>query len=417
MKLRQRVAMPRGAVVRKARATLNAMAAAALAVVALVVMGLIVVVGGAALWSLATGPGDVAHGALYAPVVLASPILLLWAIQGLADVQRARIRLTAGVEITTPSTDNRRWPLGPWRSVTTWRALAFHLATVGIGGVGGAAVLACWLSPVLVVAWVLAWHLPYPVLIASEFIALVLVVVAGRLAVLVTGWDLWLARALLGPSRNEELARRVETLAQSRADIIKATDAERRRIERDLHDGAQQTLVSLAMNLGIAHATMTDAPEPARQSIADAQDEALVALAEMRALVRGLHPAVLSDRGLDAALSGLVARTPVPVRLTVDVPSRCSPSVEAVAYFIVAEALTNVAKHSSASRAEVTVTRDGDQLRVVIADDGHGGATPTTDGSGLRGLAQRAASVDGTLTIDSPAGGPTTITAELLCGS
>ncbi|HEU0239205.1 MAG TPA: sensor histidine kinase, partial [Micromonosporaceae bacterium] len=212
-----------------------------------------------------------------------------------------------------------------------------------------------------------------------------------------------------------ELARRVETLAQSRADVIEATDAERRRIERDLHDGAQQRLVSLAMNLGIAHTTTSD--EPARQAIAEAQDEALLALSEMRALVRGLHPAVLSDRGLDAALSGLVARTPVPVRLTVDVPSRCSPSVEAIAYFIVAEALTNVAKHASASRAEVTVTRDGNQLRIVVADDGHGGATPTTDGSGLRGLAQRAASVDGTLIIDSPAGGPTTITAELPCES
>jgi signal transduction histidine kinase len=399
----------------RGRATVNAIAAATLAVVALVVGGVIVVVAGAALWSLATGPGDVAHGAVYAPVVLASPILLLWAIQGLADVQRARIRLTLGVEITTPSTDNRRWPLGPWRSVTTWRALAFHLATVAIGGIGGAAVLVCWLSPLLVVAWVLVEHLSYLVLIGSEFVVLALVVVAGRLAVLVAGWDLALARTLLGPSRSEELARRVETLAQSRADVIEATDAERRRIERDLHDGAQQRLVSLAMNLGIAHTTTSD--EPARQAIAEAQDEALLALSEMRALVRGLHPAVLSDRGLDAALSGLVARTPVPVRLTVDVPSRCSPSVEAIAYFIVAEALTNVAKHASASRAEVTVTRDGNQLRIVVADDGHGGATPTTDGSGLRGLAQRAASVDGTLIIDSPAGGPTTITAELPCES
>ena len=187
-------------------------------------------------------------------------------------------------------------------------------------------------------------------------------------------------RALLGPSRGEELAVRVESLARSRAEIVAATDAERRRIERDLHDGTQRRLVSLAMHLGMARASLTDAPEPVRQVIEQAHDEATEALAELRQLVRGLHPAVLDDRGLDAALSGIAANAPLPVRLRVDVATRCAPGVEAVAYFVVSEALTNVAKHADASHAEVTVERTGDRLRIVVSDDGRGGAT--LDGAG-----------------------------------
>src|SRR5205807_3172089 len=162
-----------------------------------------------------------------------------------------------------------------------------------------------------------------------------------------------LARALLGPARSEELAQRVESLARSRADVVAAADAERRRIERDLHDGAQQWLVSLAMNLGMARERFAEAPEPVRRAIADAHDEALLALSELREFIRGLHPAVLNDRGLDAALSGLAARAPLPVKLKVDLPRPAQPSVEAVAYFIVSEALTNVVKHAQATRADV----------------------------------------------------------------
>jgi len=245
-----------------------------------------------------------------------------------------------------------------------------------------------------------------------------LLLAAPWLARLVARADEAAGRALLGPSRNEALALRVESLARSRADILSATDAERRRIERDLHDGAQQRLVSLAMNLGMARARFTDVPDAAQQAIADAHDEALTALSELRDFIRGLHPAVLNDRGLAAALSGLAARAPLPVRLHVDTPRPASASIEAVAYFIVSEALTNVVKHAQASQAEVSVVRGGDLLRIEVTDDGCGGAVPAdSDGTGLKGLAQRAAAVDGTLTIDSPPGGPTVISVELPCES
>jgi len=135
----------------------------------------------------------------------------------------------------------------------------------------------------------------------------------------------------------------------------------------------------------------------------------------VRDFVRGLHPAVLNDRGLDAALSGVVARMPLPVRLRVDVAERCSPSIEAIAYFTVSEALANVVKHARATRAEVTVTRAGGRLSIVVSDDGHGGASADGPGTGLRGLAQRAEAVDGNLTVVSPAGGPTTVTVDLPC--
>ena len=232
----------------------------------------------------------------------------------------------------------------------------------------------------------------------------------------------FLARALLGPSHGEALALRLESLTRSRAEIVAATDAERRRIERDLHDGAQQRLVSLAMNLGMARARFTDVPEPVQRAIAEAHEEAMLALSEVREFIRGLHPAVLNDRGLDAALSGLAARAPLPVRLHVDMAQPAAPSVEAVAYFIVSEALTNVVKHAQATHADVVVTRAANRLRIVVSDNGTGGAEPSEgssggSGTGLTGLIQRAASVDGTLVIDSPRGGPTVIIAELPCES
>ena len=201
----------------------------------------------------------------------------------------------------------------------------------------------------------------------------------------------------------------------SRDDAVDAADAERRRIERDLHDGAQQRLTSLALKLGIARVTLTGPPSPAHATIAQAHDEAKQALVELRELVRGMHPSVLHERGLDAALSGIAARSPVPVRLRVELPERVGRAVEAVAYYVVSEALTNAARHAHASRIDVGVERSDELLRVTISDNGRGGADPGR-GTGLRGLAQRVGSVDGTLRVDSPEGGPTTIAAELPCG-
>ena len=317
--------------------------------------------------------------------------------------------------------------MGPWRLAATWRQLGFHLLALVIGGLGGALVLACWAAPVLAVVYVAGSPPPTATGAAAIVVASGLLLLAAPwIARWVTWADGAAARKLLGPSRHDDLAQQVESLARSRADIVAATDAERRRIERDLHDGAQQRLVSLAMNLGIARAGLTDIPAPARRAIAEAHHEAVLALSELREFIRGLHPAVLNDRGLDAALSGLAARAPLPVRLRVDAAARSSPSVEAVAYFTVSEALANIAKHAHATQAQVTVARTGDLLRIAVTDNGHGGAAipadlggaaPPGGGTGLRGLAQRAASVDGKLTVNSPPGGPTTITAELPCGS
>jgi signal transduction histidine kinase len=406
------------------RATLHALVGLPLGVGACTVLAGVVVVWYAAIWSLVDGPtGAPVLAWIYVVVAVASPLPLLWCVRGFGAVQRARFRAVLGVEIPAPG-EAGDWPLRPvrsWRAPTTWRQLAYHLLALVVGTVGGALVAACWSGTAFAVAYAAgAWgEGPRPAAgVAAVVLALALLPAAPWVALGVARVDLGAARALLGPSHGEELAQRVESLARSRAEVVAATDAERRRIERDLHDGAQQRLVSLAMHLGMARANLADAPEPAREAIEQAHDEATKALAELRDFVRGLHPAVLDDRGLDAALSGIAARAPFPVRLRVDVPRRCSPSIEAVAYFVVSEALTNVAKHAQASHAEVSVERRGAVLRIVVGDDGRGGATPGDDGGGgLRGLAQRAAAVDGTLTVHSPPGGPTTITVELPCES
>jgi signal transduction histidine kinase len=224
-----------------------------------------------------------------------------------------------------------------------------------------------------------------------------------------------LARAMLGASARE-LARRVDELQGSRARVVDAAEAERRRIERDLHDGAQQRLVALAMNLGRARASYSEDPDAARKLLDEAHSDAKQALVELRDLARGLHPAVLTDRGLDAALSGLAARCPVPVVLDVAVQPRCSPTIEAIAYFVVSEALTNVAKHSGAKQVHVVMRRSNDRLHLLITDDGKGGAS-SRPGGGLAGLADRVGGVDGSLRVDSPAGGPTTLEVWLPCES
>jgi signal transduction histidine kinase len=223
------------------------------------------------------------------------------------------------------------------------------------------------------------------------------------------------AQVLLGPSTTE-LAERVDVLTKSRSGVMEAMLLERRRIERDLHDGAQQRLVALAMDLGMAKEKMKTDPEMAQQLLESSHEEAKRVLSDLRDLVRGIYPAVLTDRGLDAAISSVAGRSPVMVTVDVELEGRPPEAVEATAYFVVAEALTNVAKHSGASEAKVWVRRVNDRLMIEVSDNGSGGAD-AKGGTGLGGLAERIAALDGQLTIESPPGGPTRVRAEIPIGS
>ncbi len=373
-------------------------------------------------------------GVLSLTVVLApvGAALLTWVTRGFTMVQRSRLHRVLGVAIPgLPGEPAGRGWFGSARArlgnPATWRQVVYHLLALVIGTVGFVVVTVVWsfgaaLAAVLTYAHrlpdehgLLGWNLRSPGMLTGLTILGVAVLLAAPwLAGSLADIDASAARALLGPSRTQELTRRVDTLTESREGVVGAANDERRRIERDLHDGTQQRLVSLAMNLGMARTALADAPDPARRAVEEAHEEAKHALSELRGFIRGLHPAVLDDRGLDAALSGIAARAPLPVHVTVNLTRRCSPTVEAIAYFVVSEALTNVARHAQATRARVVVDEAGVGIRVTVADDGVGGADPAR-GSGLRGLRQRVASVDGALTVVSPEGGPTVITAELPC--
>jgi signal transduction histidine kinase len=212
--------------------------------------------------------------------------------------------------------------------------------------------------------------------------------------------------------RARALRERVDHLRGARQRIIAAADAERRRIERDLHDGAQQRMVAVAVTLGLAESQLGKDPGSVARLIAQAREEAQLAVKELRDLARGIHPAVLSDRGLGAALEGLAARAPVPVEISGLPSAALPPEVEAAAYFVTAEALTNVAKYAQASEALVQLFVEGDRLRLEVRDDGVGGADSSA-GSGLRGLCDRVDALDGSLEVHSPPGGGTTLTVEL----
>jgi signal transduction histidine kinase len=226
--------------------------------------------------------------------------------------------------------------------------------------------------------------------------------------------DVSLVRWLLGPSRSGELSAEVQRLGEARTLAVESAETERRRIERDLHDGLQPKLVSLALEIGLAKARFERDPEAAKSLIYRAHDEAKTAIEDLRNLVRGIHPSVLDERGLDAALSALIASCPVPVHVEVTLSRRPDPTREAVAYFVVAEAITNVTKHSGATRASVIINEGGGLLRVVVEDNGEGGAR-TDPGGGLAGLGARVAAIDGTFTVTSPPGGPTFIEAVIPC--
>jgi signal transduction histidine kinase len=376
-----------------------------------------ILVGWAVFVRMPNAPSRIA-GLLTMLVFLAAAFL---AVPVLTGIHRHRLHVTAGVDIPPQPRGELPWlSVGGLaeglRSPATWRQLGYHLLAAPLLAAGAAAAFGMWLFG-LVGLLAIPLHLAHQSRVPAIVLTLgglALLLLAPRFGSLIRTLDAWAARPLLGPSRAEELSRRVERLKETRAGVVDAADAERRRLERDLHDGTQQRLVSLAMNLGMARARAATVEE-ARTAIADAHEEAKAALAELRNLVRGLHPVVLEDRGLDAALSGIAARMPIPVKLTVDdMARRPSPAIEAVAYFMVSEGLNNIAKHAQATQAEVIVQRSGSRLHIIITDDGAGGADPAR-GTGLAGLARRAESVDGTFEISSPEGGPTMLTVDLPC--
>jgi signal transduction histidine kinase len=238
-------------------------------------------------------------------------------------------------------------------------------------------------------------------------------------------WPMWTALAaalVLGGhavvnrfGQGSRLAERIGVLEQTRLAAVDDRDAELRRIERDLHDGAQARLVALGMNLGLAEQKLATDPEGAQQLVTEARAGFGEALEELRALARGIHPPVLADRGLAAALATLADRSAVPVTVHAELDDRLPPAVETAAYFVVAEALANAAKHAGAKAVTVDVARHGGTLELAVSDDGRGGADE--NGSGLTGMRRRVEALDGTLSVTSPAGGPTVVRVELPCAS
>jgi signal transduction histidine kinase len=224
---------------------------------------------------------------------------------------------------------------------------------------------------------------------------------------------------VLSLSTNEQLAERVTVLTRTRTEVLDAHGAELRRIERDLHDGTQARLVAIAMRLALARKAFSDNPRDEQfveGLLRDAHEGAEEAMTELREVIRTVYPPILADRGLAGALTAVTARYGVPTRLDIGDLERVPAAVEAVVYFAVSEALTNVTKHSQATAAGVRVSRTADRLSVVITDNGTGGADDRR-GTGIAGIRRRVLALDGTFDIDSPAGGPTTITLELPCGS
>jgi signal transduction histidine kinase len=372
----------------------------------------------------------VSVGAALAVVIVGLGILIatLAAWRGMAAVERGVARVLLGVQIAMPPDRPGLSPVARlvrWlRDPMTWKGLVFvalkfplGIATLAILGSAGFFSLTLLFSPLIVLVTtvtVFGW------IVESPLQALPLAVI-GVPAVLLSlhlfngvAW-LWgiFARVMLGPS-TVQLHERVDDLRDARARIIAAGDAERRRIERDLHDGAQQRLVALSLTLGLAESRLEDT-EAARPLIAQAREEARLAVQELRELASGIHPALLSDRGLGPALEALAARAPVPT--TVDgVPERrLPPAVEAACYFVTAEALTNVAKYAGAMSAGVSLAVEHGRVRLIVRDDGAGGADPST-GSGLRGLRDRVEALDGRLDVDSPPGLGTTLIAEIPLG-
>jgi signal transduction histidine kinase len=246
----------------------------------------------------------------------------------------------------------------------------------------------------------------------SVAIAAVALGAAPRVAMWVGALKANIASWFLGPDRLAQAERRVSVLSTQRQDILDAVASERRRIERNLHDGVQQQLVAIGLDLGMAEQHLEGDPETARELIVNARQKVQGSIGELRQLGRGLHPAILEDRGIDAALSAVVSGSPIPISVHVDADLDLDTDVAETLYFVANEAIANVLKHAKATVASVHVVRIGSNVRVTVHDNGQGGADPT-HGTGLAGIRARANAVDGSLGVSSPVGGPTTLVVEL----
>ncbi|MBD0840767.1 sensor histidine kinase [Streptomyces sp. TRM68416] len=377
----------------------------------------------------------VAVGGVLAIVLVGLPLLAVTALAGVpvAAVERRRLRLID----RDPAHGSHAEPAEPglwcWfttrlREQPTWRELGYTLLFAGLLWPAEALVVTvALLFPVSMVAtplllatvgggeetkvlkqWTVTdWPTAFGVAVLG-----VLLLAAGAYVLAVTaGARAELTRLLIAP-RDAGLGEKVVELARSRVRLVDAFEAERRRIERDLHDGAQQRLVALTMTLGLAR--LDAPPGPLADQLAKAHDEAGRALAELRELVHGIHPKVLADYGLGAAVADAADRSAVPVDVDLDLPGRLPQAVESAAYFVVCEALANVAKHSGATRAAVSGGHAEGRLVLRVHDDGHGGAD-VERGSGLTGLADRVSVLDGRLSLSSPPGGPTLLRVEIPC--
>ncbi|MET8948306.1 sensor domain-containing protein [Streptomyces sp. NPDC004542] len=382
----------------------------------------------------------VALGAGLLVTFLGIPVLAgaLAGCRGLGVLERARARGLLRLEVAEPEplrvggNGPLAWMGAVLKSGTSWRHLLYALlhfpwavlsfvVAVNFWAYGWALLtypLWFWLFPVYGGQGGLQLYgdAHHSVYLDNPF-EITVTALVGLLFTLATPWivraltlvDRLMVQGLLGPSR---LAKRVVELESDRGVVVDTAAADLRRIERDLHDGAQARLVALAMDLGLAKEKLAEDPEAAARMVEDAHGEVKTALQELRDLARGIHPAVLTDRGLDAALSAVASRCTVPVRVEVDLAERPAPAIEGIAYFTVSELLQNVSKHARATSATVDVWRSESRLMLQVVDDGAGGADLSA-GSGLAGLAERLGAVDGILLVDSPAGGPTRVTAEL----
>ncbi|WP_234540620.1 sensor histidine kinase [Streptomyces shenzhenensis] len=374
------------------------------------------------------------------PLTLLATVLVRW----FADLHRQWAADRLGEPVARPyaPAPEGRWPMRFWavlRDPATWRDWAWLVVNSVTGWFTYGLSLLLFLCGIFYLIYPLLYELTPPQVLRTPLgngfrlrsvqqsfalvpLGPVLLALWYTTAVRLANLNALLIRSLLGPTEQARLRARVQQLATSRAETVDTQAGELRRIERDLHDGAQARLVSLGMSLGLAEQMLHDDPQAVQRMLAEAREATTDALAELRDLVRGIHPPVLADRGLDGALRALALVNPTPTTVVTRLPGRLPAPVEAAAYFAVTEALSNAIKHAGARSIHIEVEftphpgGSAGILTMRVSDDGHGGADVDA-GTGLRGIARRLAAFDGNLTVDSPPGGPTEIRMSLPCAS